>query len=170
MLVHGLQGMNGRSLHVPRSRELEPRREFLEARYEVFRREGVGRRCSRVVPSSYSPFAVQLQSWTRVAQRAQQPAQAGPSVRRWLCLYTMARDEEASVSPVEQLEAAALSLPRSERARLAERLLASLDEDPDVDAAWREEVRRRIEQYRAGEIKSVPADEVFEEARKRLER
>ena len=54
------------------------------------------------------------------------------------------------------------------RARLAERLLASLDDDPDVDAAWRDEVRWRLAAYRAGELDSVPADEALTEARGRL--
>ncbi|MEJ2187370.1 MAG: addiction module protein [Gemmatimonadota bacterium] len=71
---------------------------------------------------------------------------------------------------VQELESAALSLPRAEKARLAERLLASLDEDPDVDAAWRDEVRRRLAVYRAGEMESIPADEALKQARKRLER
>ncbi|MEJ2218721.1 MAG: addiction module protein [Gemmatimonadota bacterium] len=69
---------------------------------------------------------------------------------------------------VQELESAALSLPRSERARLAERLLASLHEDPDVDVAWRDEVRRRLAAYRAGGVDSVPADEALKEARARV--
>jgi putative addiction module component (TIGR02574 family) len=68
----------------------------------------------------------------------------------------------------DELEAAALSLPRSERARLAERLLASLDDDSEIEQAWAEEVRQRLEQYRTGKIKTVPAAEVHEEARRRL--
>lgn len=74
------------------------------------------------------------------------------------------------ISPVEQLEAAALALPAQERARLAERLLASLDEDSEIEQAWAEEVRRRLEQFRAGEIAAVAAEDVFAEARRRLQR
>ena len=37
---------------------------------------------------------------------------------------------------VETLEAAALHLPPGERARLVERLIATLDADPDVEQAW----------------------------------
>jgi putative addiction module component (TIGR02574 family) len=68
----------------------------------------------------------------------------------------------------QELEAAALSLPRSERARLAERLLASLDEDSEVEEAWAEEVRRRLEDYRKGEIQSIPSGNLFSEAKRRL--
>ncbi|MGH7572647.1 MAG: addiction module protein [Gemmatimonadota bacterium] len=71
-------------------------------------------------------------------------------------------------SAAEELEAAALSLPVSERARLAERLIASLDEETEIEQAWALEVRRRLESYRAGEIDSIPADEVINEARNRL--
>lgn len=71
-------------------------------------------------------------------------------------------------SVAEELEAAALSLPRGERARLAERLLASLDEEGEVEEAWRDEVRRRLEAYRKGEMEAVPANKVLEEARDRL--
>jgi putative restriction endonuclease len=38
MLRHGLQGFHGARLHIPRPEPLRPRREFLEERYELFRR------------------------------------------------------------------------------------------------------------------------------------
>lgn len=71
-------------------------------------------------------------------------------------------------SAAEELEAAALSLPRGERARLAERLLASLDENAEIEEAWAAEVRRRLDAYRRGEIEAVPAEEVIGEARRRV--
>lgn len=40
MLRWGLQAMHGRRLHAPRSRELRPREDFLEDRYERFLRAG----------------------------------------------------------------------------------------------------------------------------------
>ena len=69
-------------------------------------------------------------------------------------------------SPTDELEAAALALPREARAKLARRLLDSLDENAEVDQAWKQEVERRLEAYRHGDAESVPADEVLEEARK----
>lgn len=72
------------------------------------------------------------------------------------------------MTPAEQLESAALALPRAERARLAQRLLASLDDEPDADAAWRREVRERLARYRAGETESFAAENVMKEARDRL--
>jgi putative addiction module component (TIGR02574 family) len=71
-------------------------------------------------------------------------------------------------SAPEELKAAALALPPEERAELARHLIESLDgDDGDTEAAWEDEVRRRLDAYRNGEIGSVPAEDVFEEARRR---
>lgn len=73
-------------------------------------------------------------------------------------------------TPLRALEAAALLLPPPEREKLAERLLASLDRDPEIEAAWDEEIRRRIEAFEAGLYEEIPAEEVLAEARARLKR
>ncbi|MEW5928215.1 MAG: addiction module protein [Gemmatimonadota bacterium] len=74
--------------------------------------------------------------------------------------------------PLEKVEAEALELPPRERALLAHRLIASLDgedEDPaEVERAWEEEIRRRVDEYRSGAVQAVPASEVFAKARARL--
>lgn len=44
---------------------------------------------------------------------------------------------------LEALEAQALKLPPAERTHLLERLIASLDADPEVEAAWEQEADRR---------------------------
>jgi putative addiction module component (TIGR02574 family) len=76
-----------------------------------------------------------------------------------------------SLSP-QQIEAGALELPPSERARLARRLIQSLDqevEDPsEVERAWEAEIQRRLGEYRAGKVETTPAADVFSEARRRL--
>jgi putative addiction module component (TIGR02574 family) len=57
----------------------------------------------------------------------------------------------------------ALSLPAKSKARLAERLLESLD-DPkqkEIDRLWAEEVEDRIDAYERGELKAIPGREVF---------
>ena len=71
-------------------------------------------------------------------------------------------------SSLHALEAAALLLPPEERAKLAERLIASLDRDPEIVAAWDKEIMRRIAELDAGRLESTPASEVFAEARARL--
>lgn len=70
----------------------------------------------------------------------------------------------------QQVESAALELPRHERARLAERLLDSLDRDSAAEDAWAAEIEHRVEEYRAGRVDAVPGEEVLAEARERLKR
>jgi putative addiction module component (TIGR02574 family) len=67
---------------------------------------------------------------------------------------------------LDELHAAVLALPEVERARLAEKLLASLDEDNEVEAAWRAEVRDRLAAYQRGDLSSVPATDVLAKARR----
>lgn len=68
------------------------------------------------------------------------------------------------------MEGAALKLDPNARARLAERLLDSLDQlSPDENARiWAEEAQRRAEALDAGLLSSQTADEVFREARARI--
>jgi putative addiction module component (TIGR02574 family) len=61
----------------------------------------------------------------------------------------------------------ALALPPEARAALAGSLLESLDEhppDPGVEAAWSEEIARRIEELDSGKVKPIP----WAEARRRI--
>ena len=71
---------------------------------------------------------------------------------------------------LEDLEAAALNLDPKSRARLAERLLESLDNlTPDENARiWAEEAQRRADALDAGSLTSRPAGDVFREARARI--
>lgn len=66
---------------------------------------------------------------------------------------------------LDELHAAVLSLPEAERARLAAKILASLDEDAEVEAAWVSEVRDRMAAYRRGEIVAVDGEAVLAKAR-----
>ena len=71
---------------------------------------------------------------------------------------------------IEELKAAALMLDPKGRARLAERLLESLDSlSPEENAQiWAEEAQRRAAALESGALSSRPADEVFREARRRI--
>jgi len=72
------------------------------------------------------------------------------------------------VSP-EQLQAELLQLPPDVRARLAEALLASLDEpDSELDIAWGDEAERRADELRSGQVKPVPAADARSRARSQL--
>ena len=66
---------------------------------------------------------------------------------------------------LDELNAAVLSLPRADRAHLAARILASLDEDAEVETAWISEVRERLAAYRRGDIEAVPVEDVLAKAR-----
>jgi putative addiction module component (TIGR02574 family) len=75
--------------------------------------------------------------------------------------------------PRDQLESEALTLPAHERARLALRLIESLDAAPAeeqaaVDRAWEDEIRRRLDEHRAGSVRPVPAADVWRAAREHL--
>jgi putative addiction module component (TIGR02574 family) len=69
---------------------------------------------------------------------------------------------------VYEIEAEALKLPTHERARLAQLLIASLDEDDEIERAWAEEVERRLEDLKAGRVQAIPAAEVFADVRAHL--
>jgi putative addiction module component (TIGR02574 family) len=51
---------------------------------------------------------------------------------------------------LESVEADALQLTPAERERLIERLVVTLDADPDVEKAWAEEVERRHREMESG--------------------
>jgi len=68
----------------------------------------------------------------------------------------------------DQLEAAVLQLSASERARLAERLIASLDEDAELELEWQAEAERRDDEITSGQAKGIPLDSALESARARL--
>lgn len=63
-----------------------------------------------------------------------------------------------------ELLAAALNLSNEDRAELASELLSSLegehDEPNDVEAAWAEEIKRRVEDLDAGRLETVSWAEV----------
>jgi putative addiction module component (TIGR02574 family) len=58
-------------------------------------------------------------------------------------------------------------LPDHERAELAGNLIDSLDTtgDDNADAAWQEEIARRLEEIRIGKVKTTSWDEVREKGR-----
>ena len=62
---------------------------------------------------------------------------------------------------VETLEAEALLLTREARARLIEKLIASLDVDPEVEEAWAVEVERRQAEIESGTVSLVPGPETL---------
>jgi putative addiction module component (TIGR02574 family) len=80
--------------------------------------------------------------------------------------------KEAILMPmkVKELEEEALRLSSHERALLVEHLIGSLepDDDPDAECSWIEEAERRYQEYKAGKVKTIPAEQVFKNARTKL--
>jgi len=67
---------------------------------------------------------------------------------------------------LNDVESYAMKLSINERALLAERLLSTLDQNEDisVEELWIVEAERRYKEYKAGRIKSKPAEQVFDDA------
>ena len=62
---------------------------------------------------------------------------------------------------VEEIEAEALSLPVAQRAHLVEKLIASLDSEPDIENAWAAEVERRHAEIESGAASLLPGPEAL---------
>ena len=73
------------------------------------------------------------------------------------------------IKQVKHVTKVALALPPRSRAKLAERLLASLDRprQKQLDALWADEAERRIQAFEDGKLAAVPAAEVFRQLRSR---
>lgn len=73
------------------------------------------------------------------------------------------------MSTYEEIINAAMSLPPSARAMLAEHLLDSLtgDEQKRIDALWAEEIERRIKEVDEGTVTPIPGDQVMDRLRSR---
>lgn len=70
--------------------------------------------------------------------------------------------------PVAELAARGAALAPADRSRLVDLLLVSLHEGPlaDVEAAWDEEVEKRLAAYDRGEVQSIDGEDVLAEARR----
>lgn len=68
----------------------------------------------------------------------------------------------------QEIVAAAMKLPPEERADLAEWLWISVDDPDAVAAAWEAEIERRVAQLDAGEVESIPFEQVLAELRAKL--
>ena len=57
----------------------------------------------------------------------------------------------------------ALALSTDERGVLIDRLVESLDDGPadaGVEAAWADEIKRRLDEIRSGKVKMIPGEEM----------
>ena len=68
-------------------------------------------------------------------------------------------------SSIAELESQALKLTPEERVSLADRLLASVSADDDVDDAWSQEAERRLAELEDGTVAAVPLEAAIARAR-----
>jgi putative addiction module component (TIGR02574 family) len=63
----------------------------------------------------------------------------------------------------ENIISAAMSLPPESKVKLARQLLDSLrgPDEKDVDEVWAVEIERRIDEYEAGKVQTIPAEQVI---------
>jgi putative addiction module component (TIGR02574 family) len=75
-----------------------------------------------------------------------------------------------TVANRKQLENLVAKLKPGEKAKLADKLYASLPETylDSVSQAWDQEIDRRLDEYEAGKVKTVPSREVHAGIRHRL--
>ena len=82
----------------------------------------------------------------------------------------------AQMTPqVSELLEKALTLSTQERGLLIDRLVETLDNEPaeeGVEAAWDEEIKRRVDDIRSGRVTTIPGDQLLGrlKARQRDER
>jgi putative addiction module component (TIGR02574 family) len=73
----------------------------------------------------------------------------------------------AQMTPlVSELLEKALALSTQERGLLIDRLVETLDNEPaeeGVEAAWEEEIKRRVDDIRSGRVKTIPGEQVLRE-------
>jgi putative addiction module component (TIGR02574 family) len=64
----------------------------------------------------------------------------------------------------------ARALTLRQRIEFAERVMTGIDSfsSPEIEQAWSREVKRRLDDYRAGKVKAIPSAQVHAELKRRL--
>jgi putative addiction module component (TIGR02574 family) len=110
--------------------------------------------CSRNIWSSSDTFAgLLIRVWNGVL--------LAPYALWHSVAIQQSHQEEVMSTSVEQLEAEALNLPTAQRARLVEKLIASLDTEPDIENAWAAEVEKRHAEIESGAVSLLPGAEAL---------
>ena len=71
---------------------------------------------------------------------------------------------------VRALEKQVMDLPPRSRIRIAEKIIESVDDftSKEVEAAWSEEIQRRVNDIESGKVKGIPAAHAMANARRAL--
>jgi putative addiction module component (TIGR02574 family) len=83
--------------------------------------------------------------------------------------YGVTNEEIGMSQSLPEIEKNALQLSAEDRARLAVRLLSSLEETTEspeeIEKLWIAEAERRFQELRDGVVQGIPAQDVFAELR-----
>ena len=96
------------------------------------------------------------------------PADLG--VEQPLAKFGAAPDTHRMAIAPDTLEEKVLNWPAARRIKLAEKLLASVEDfaTPEIEAAWNTEIESRVMEIRMGRAEGILAEEVMKQARKEL--
>lgn len=83
-------------------------------------------------------------------------------------MSSLSTEAPAMGNKLELLEAEALQLTAGERAAFAQVLLASLDEDAEIEEAWAAETERRISDIESGAAQTIPIADALAQVRASL--
>ncbi|MFZ0613938.1 MAG: addiction module protein [Desulfobacterales bacterium] len=80
-----------------------------------------------------------------------------------LLLFGLKEQRKKMLKQLEEIINVAMELSLEERAQLAGTLLSILDEPSksEVERLWLQEAERRLQEFREGKVKGIPAEEVF---------
>lgn len=70
---------------------------------------------------------------------------------------------------IELMESVALNLLFAERARLVEKLLATLESEPSIETAWDEEVNNRLAAIENGTASWLSSDTILAELKAKFQ-
>ncbi len=76
------------------------------------------------------------------------------------------------ITNFKEIENSALNLDKKNKARLADKLLQSIqgEIDPEIEKAWIDEVQTRKDSLKSGEATLHSSSDVLKEARKRIQK
>jgi putative addiction module component (TIGR02574 family) len=75
-----------------------------------------------------------------------------------------------TVTLKKQADELASKLSVKQRIEFAERLMTGVNDfaSEEVERAWDQEIKRRLDEYRSGKVKSIPSERVHAELKRRL--
>jgi putative addiction module component (TIGR02574 family) len=75
-----------------------------------------------------------------------------------------------TVALKKQADDLATRLTLKERVEFAETLMTGVDDfvSPEIEQAWDKEIKRRLDEYRSGKVKTIPSEQVHAELKRRL--